>query len=298
MKDNVLKIKTRYDPTPWIAPKQETIKLLTTGDWHTLDKWGICPPNFKTKEGTPLTQHPVQEIVYNECVEICKNIGHVNIAILMGDMAEGKQAKSFGVPLMDADTDNQVNAAFQFYEETIHKYCTPDIVLAVMGTPYHRAVGIGGDLDYQVALRISNIDDVIFGQPNLNFLLGKDKVRWNLQHRISIARVNRMVPFEKTFRLYARQEAESWMGSFDRIPDIIVRAHRHDPQLPFGIGQGRRWAMTTPPLKVVDEYASIMAYPVGPCSVGLMTVTQHGLGDFKGKYYPIKVESDKVEVIR
>ena len=294
----MLKIKTRYDAIPWIASKQESVKLLTTGDWHSLDKWGVCPPNFKTKEGTPLTQHPVQKKVFKESVKHCKEIGHVDVAILMGDMAEGKQAKSFGVPLMDADTDNQVNAAFEFYEQTVHKYCTPTIVLSIMGTPYHRAVGIGGDLDYQVSLRISTIDDVIFGQPNLNFLLGKDKVRWNLQHTMSIARINRLMPFEKTFRLYARLESESWIGEFDRIPDIIVRAHRHDPQLPFGIGQGRRWAMTTPPLKVIDEYADIMAYPVGPCSAGLMTVMQNGVGDFNGKYYPIEVETDKIEVIR
>jgi len=293
----LFKIVTRYDPTLWIASTQETPKLLGTGDWHTLDKWGVCPKDFKTKEGTPLTQHPVQKIVYDETIEICKKIGHVDVAFLMGDMAEGKQVSAYGVPLMDADTDNQVNAAFKFYEDTIYKYCTPTIVLAIMGTPYHRSVGIGGDLDYQIALRISTLSNVVFGQPNLNFLLGKDKVRWNLQHRISIARVNRMMPFEKTYRQHARLESESWTGDFSRIPDMFVRAHRHDPQIPFGIGEGRRWAMATPPLKVVDEFADLLPYPV-KCTAGLMTVKQIELGDFQGKYYPIKVESDEVEVIR
>lgn len=293
----MLKIKTRYDSTPWIASTQETIKLLTTGDWHTLDKWGVCPPNFTTKEGHPITQHKVQKKVFKESVKTCKKIGHVDIAILMGDLAEGKQVKAFGVPLMDADTDNQVRAAFRFYEKTIYKHCTPEIVLVVMGTPYHRSVGIGGDLDYQVAVRISTLTNVIFGQPNLNFLLGKDKVRWNLQHRISLARINRMMPFEKSYRQYARLESESWTGDFNKIPDMIVRSHRHDPQIPFGIGEGRRWAMTTPPLKVVDEYADLLPYPV-KCTAGWMTVTQHGLGDFSGKYYPIKVEPNTVEIIR
>lgn len=292
----MLKIKTRYDPIPWIKTQQETVKLLTTGDWHSLDKWGVCPPSFSTKEGTPLKQHKVQKKVFNESVNICKKIGHVDVAILMGDLAEGKQTKAFGVPLMDADTDNQVEAAFQFYEETIHEHCTPDLVLSIMGTPYHRAVGIGGDLDYQVSVRIAQIDNVIFGQPNLNFLLGKDRVRWNLQHRISIARINRMMPFEKTYRLWARLESESWTGDFKKIPDMAVRAHRHDPQLPYGIGEGRRWAMAVPPLKVVDEYADILLYPV-KCSAGWMTVEQFGVGDFRGKYYPIKVETDSVEVI-
>jgi len=292
----MLKIKTRYDSIPWIKSDSDTVKVLTTGDWHTLDKWGVCPPNFSTKEGTPLHQHKVQKKVYKKTIEICKKIGHVDIAILMGDLAEGKQAKAFGVPLMDADTDNQVNAAFYFYEDTIHEHCTPDIVLSIMGTPYHRAVGIGGDLDYQVSMRISQLDNIIFGQPNLNVLMGKDKVRWNLQHRISIARVNRMMPFEKTYRLWARLESESWTGDFNKIPDMVVRAHRHDPQLPYGIGEGRRWAMATPPLKAVDEYADILRYPV-KCSVGLMSVVQRGVGDFTGKYYPIKVETDAVDVI-
>ncbi len=293
----MLKIKTRYDPIPWIGSTQESVKLLTTGDWHALDKWGICPPHFATKEGTPISQHRVQKKVYKQTVETCKKIGHVDVAILMGDMAEGKQVKAFGVPLMDADTDNQVEAAFQFYESTVHEHCTPDIVLIIMGTPYHRAVGIGGCLDYQVALRISTLDNVIFGQPNLTFLLGKDKVRWNLRHRISITRVNRMMPFEKTYRIWARLESESWTGDFKKIPDMAVRAHRHDPQVPFGIGEGRRWAMAIPPLKVIDEYADLLPYPV-KCSPGLMTVIQYGVGDFRGKYYPFKVESDAVEIIK
>jgi len=293
----MLKIKTRYDSTPWIQSTKEAVKLLTTGDWHALDKWGICPPAFSTKEGTPLHPSKVQKKIYRETVKLCKKIGHVDVAILMGDMAEGKQSKAFGVPLMDADTDNQVEAAFQFYEATVHEHCTPDIVLAIMGTPYHRSVGIGGDLDYQVASKIAQLDNVIFGQPNLSFLLGKDKVRWNLQHRVSIARVNRMMPLEKTYRFYNNLELMSWTGNPKRVPDMVVRAHRHDPQVPFPLGQGRRWAMVTPPLKVVDEYASVMAYPVGPTSAGLMTVKQYGLGDFAGKYYPIKVETDSVEVI-
>jgi len=247
--NNLFRNVTRYDPKFWILHKTKPVRILITGDWHALDKYGINPPCTVSKEGTPVSQSEIQKKVFNETQEICKKIGHVDIVFLMGDLAEGKQVKVFGTPLNDADTDIQVDAAFRFYEETIYKYCTPEYALVVMGTPYHVTVGIGGNLDYQIAERISRLTKTIFGYPNLTFYLGKDKVQWNLQHRMSIARFNRMTPLEKTIRQWATIEINSLLGDFENIPDVIVRAHRHEAQIPIGIGEGRRWAIVSPPLK-------------------------------------------------
>jgi len=291
----LIKIKTRYDPIAWVKPEVKELKVLVTGDWHALDKYGVNPPNIHSMEGTPISQSDLQKKVFKETKKICEEIGHVDIAILMGDMAEGKQVKSQGVPLNDANTDTQVEAAFKFYEETIHKYNTPDVVVAVMGTPYHSSVGIGGNLDYQIALRIGTITNVIYGYPNLTMYVGADKVKWSLRHKISIAKVNRMMPLEQIVRLQARDEAESFDGDLNNLPDISIFAHRHEPQIPVPIGQGRRWAAVSPPLKAADIYAETMQTPVKN-TVGLMTITQYGLGDFRGSFKQINVEESTKKV--
>lgn len=292
----MFKIVNRYDPKPWIAHDTKPVDILVTGDWHALDKFGINPPHTASKEGTPVAQSKLQKKVFKETREICKGIGHVDVVLLMGDLAEGKQMKAFGIPLNDADTDVQVDSAFRFYEETVFKYCTPDYVIVVMGTPYHVTMGIGGNLDYQIAEKISRISKTIFGYPSLTFFLGRDKVRWHAQHRMSFARVNRMMPLEKTVRQWATMEANSLTGNEQNIPDVIVRAHRHEAQIPIGIGEGRRWAMVSPPLKAVDVYADLMPYPVRS-SVALMKVTQMERNFYPGKLYPIDTENKKVEIV-
>jgi len=288
----MLEILTRYDQIPYLFKNMDEIDTLPTGDWHCGDKDGMNPPLSTSLDGTSLPQNKIQKRMYDGLVENLSKIGYIDLLILMGYLAEWKQLKAMGIPLNDSNTDTQVNMAFNLYKETFYEYCKPRKVLAVMGTPYHVMVGIGGNLDYQIADKISRISDVIFGYPNIQFYLGRTKMLWDIQHRISIARVNRTMPIEKTFRQYYRQVMEDGTGE---VPNVIGRAHRHVLQEPMNLGKGvPRWGFVSPALKAQDVYTAQLPYPTEP-TVGVMKITQKK-NNLISDYYPININRRKVKV--
>jgi len=278
----------------WVYSACDRLKFLVTADWHMLDQVGANPPNIRTKEGNLISQSNLQKLTFEGAQKICKDIGKTDGAIIDGDLAAGKDPKQYGIPLSDADTDNQVEAAYQFYKETIYKYCNPDYAFITMGTPYHVLVGIGGNLDYQIALRISELTPVLFGYPNLNVYLGSDKLLWNIQHRMAVTK-DPMGPLVRTFETYARLEMESLAGSMENIPTVICRAHIHKPQLPAPIAGGKRWFLCAPPLKHLGIYEGLLPYPT-KASIGLMEVIQEK-GSLQGKFYPIEIRKKEIEKI-
>jgi hypothetical protein len=265
---------TKAEKKPWFFFDQETMSILVTGDWHVGDKYGILPKNPVTKEGSGIRPSNTQKRIYSDLVKTLKTIGHVDLLLIMGDTCEGKQLSSFGVPLNDADTDNQVNWAAELYQETFYDINSPDKVISVMGTPYHVMVGIGGNLDYQVAQKISTMSETYFGYPNAQFYLGKGKLLWDLQHRVSIASVNRLMPFEKTIRTYAVNVANDG----GEVPDVIGRGHNHSicyDAINVSDGAIPRIAFNNACLKADDIYGLGLPYPT-TAKVGVTTMRQEG----------------------
>jgi hypothetical protein len=286
-----MKVLTNIQKTGYLFPEHDEVNILVTADWHVGDKYGVLPQKPVTKEGIGINPTPIQRKIYKELVKTLKTIGHVDLLLVMGDICEGKQLKSFGVPLNDADTDNQVNWAAELYQETFWDLCTPEKVICIMGTDYHVAVGIGGNLDYQFSSKIKEMSDVIFGYPNAWFKLGKEELVWDLRHRVSIARVNRLMPFEKTIRTYAHNVAND--GGI--IPDVIGRAHNHAICYPaVNVSDGRipRIAFNAPCLKADDVYGQTLQYP-GTAKVGVSTMLQSGkrvTGDYHAFDLSFKVK--------
>lgn len=265
---------TKGGKTPWFFSEENTVDALVTADFHVGDKYGSLPRNPVTKEGSGVRPSPIQRRMYRELVKTLKEIGHKKLLLILGDTCEGKQLSSFGVPLNDADTDNQVNWAAEFYQETFYDITQPEIVIVVMGTPYHVMVGIGGNLDFQFAQKISQMSNVYFGYPNARFYLGKEKLLWDLRHRISIASVNRTMPLEKSFRM----TAVNLINDGQMVPDVMGTAHNHSicfEALNVSDGSVPRIAFNAPCLKADDVYGQSLPYP-STAKVGVTTMRQEG----------------------
>ena len=287
-----MNIVSRYEATPWFYSDTEKVTGIITSDWHIADKYAPLPDQACTKEGQTIKPSKFQRKVKKELIERLKEIGKVDVLIINGDAAEGKQLKSFGVPINDADTDTQGEWAFQFYEETFYKYCNPDKVIMTMGTPYHVMVGIGGNLDYQIADKINRISDVTFGYPVIQFYLGKGKMLWDVRHRVSIATVNRLMPLEKTYRMFYRECIEN---GFD-VPDVVGRAHNHGVVFaPTNVSMGKRkmYGWHSPCLKGSDVYGETLSYPSSP-KLGVLTFNQDER-KLSGDYYPLSVDGRRIE---
>lgn len=288
-----MKLYGRYSKTPWILSEHETINGLISGDWHITDKYAPLPNQACTKEGQTVLASPLQAKIKEELIKELKQIGKVHVLIIPGDILEGIQTKDHGIPVSDSDSDTQVNWAFQFYEETYYKYNNPDVVVIVMGTPYHVMTGIGGNLDYQVACKIDQITPVVFGYPNIQFKLGKTGLLWDVRHRVSIASVNRLMPIEKTFRMFYRECAEMGLT----VPDVVGRAHNHSIALAptnLSMGKIKRYGWHSPTLKASDVYGEGMSYPSSP-KLGFLSFTQGE--ELFGRYHALDIENVEEEKI-
>jgi len=289
-----MKIVGRYDPTPWLYSTEENIDGILTGDWHIGDKYACLPNQACSKEGQTTEPSPVQKEIKRQLIDILKEIGPVKLLVINGDAIEGKQLKMFGIPISDSDTDTQVTWASQFYEETFLKYNKPEHVLVTMGTDYHVSTGIGGNLDYQFADKISRLSDVLFGYPNLRFYLGAGKMVWDVRHRVSIAHVNRLMPMEKTFRAFYRDCAENET----EIPDVVGRSHNHSLAVEprnFSVGRKKFYGWHAPCLKASDVYGEQMSYPSTP-QLGVLSFTQGGRRLY-GDYHDIDLTKKGIEKI-
>ena len=128
------------------------------------------------------------------------------------------------------------------------------------------------------------MSDTYFGYPNAWFYLGEEKLLWDLQHRVSIARVNRLMPFEKIIRTYAVNVTNDGGD----VPDVIGRAHNHGicfPAINVSDGKIPRIAFNSACLKADDIYGQSLSYPGTP-KIGVTTMLQSGR-EVTGKYHPI-----------
>lgn len=281
-----MKIVSRYDKTPWLLSEEETCEGVISGDWHIGDKYAPLPNQACTKEGQTVNPSKVQRKIKTDLIKQLKKVGEKELLIIPGDILEGKQLSAFGVPVSDSDTDTQVNWGLQFYEETFYKYTKPRYVLICMGTDYHASLGIGGNLDYQFADKIDELSEVVFGYPNLAFYLGKGKLLWDVRHRVSIASVNRLMPIEKTYRYFYREEVEN----NGVTPDVVGRAHNHSIVMPptnVSMGSVSKYGWHSPCLKASDVYGEQLRYPSLP-KLGFLTFLQVGERLY-GDYYPLDV---------
>lgn len=257
--------------------EQDDVSYAVLSDSHIGHIKGYLPANAYTKKGQRVPQNPLQRKMHRETIRYLKEIGEVDILILLGDLCEGKQVRTAGIELHDADTDTMVKWAIEAILEWC-SYLKPKVIVMVKGTDYHTTVGIGGDLDYQVANILSQIYKVYYG---VELYLKIGQLIWYLRHYYPTVSVNRMMPLEKLFRFRARDFAS---GRLKVIADVMGFAHIHLHL--FSKIEQRTYMFTAPALKGKDNYMKSRGYGWEP-DLGVLSLKQTGKYIDQHRFYRI-----------
>lgn len=257
----------------------ENLKYAVMSDPHIGHQVGYLPPNAISKKGHRVQQSQFQRRLHRETISHLKEIGKVDILLLLGDLCEGKQVRMAGVGLHDADTDTMVKWAVQSILEWC-SYLKPKVIIITKGTDYHTTRNIGGDLDYQVANILGQTFEVYYG---IEIYAKLGKLVWYLRHYYPTVSVNRTMPLEKMFRFKARDFAAEKLKIF---PDVMGFAHIH---LCLGLTKidQKTYAFTAPALKGKDDYMKSRGYGWEP-DLGVLELRQNGKYIDYSRFYRIE----------
>lgn len=248
--------------------RKKNLKIVIAGDTHVGHQEGYLAPNMQTKKGVVVRQSKTQKERHSETIRHLQEIGEIDILILTGDLCEGKQVRMAGIGLNATDTDTMV----KWTSMTILDWCTilkPKYIVITKGTDYHTSVGIGGDLDYQVASMLSASGYKVYYGIEINVKLGE--LVWYLRHYYPTVSVNRTMPLEKMYRFKSRDYTAERLKI---LPDVMLFAHIHLQLGPIKIEQ-RTYAMTAPALKGKDSYMKSKGYGWEP-DIGILFLEQTG----------------------
>lgn len=232
-----IEANVEYDElTLWHITKKRILHFLGIGDIHESSK----SSRFRER---------VQKAFFNYARELVKKVGKIEVLLLMGDLAEGKDKRGGGVHLETTNTDSQVDRVVKKLQDLID-IIKPEFVIGVGGSPYHRQDG-NSDLDRRVLVALARQN------PKIKFIFGETlflefgRMNWYLRHHYSTGRL-------RTWQLEAF--SQDWITNAElnggEQADVFGFAHVHIPIHPHQImtGEKTKWAFVTPGLKANDRF--------------------------------------------
>ncbi len=238
-----------------------TKTILILSDLHCGSAYGVMPPDFVLSTGAKCNQNKGQEYLWKCWTHALGQLpARVDALILNGDLCEGNAIKDEGRGLSEIDPGFQVRAAVQLLKP-LAKRCKQ--VWATRGSQYH--IGIGGGYEEAVAEGLgAQSFNGWKATPWLRIELGG--LLFDIGHRQSVTIAYRSMPMEREIRF----SLESAARRNERAPDVIVRSHAH-----YGYAMwedGQRYAISTPPFKLMDAYilGSISPNRAMPWSLGMV----------------------------
>ncbi len=213
-------------------------RVLVLGDLHVGSLYSIMPPRVVVKGpggGTVLTYNNVQKQLYREWLNMSRNVGHVDLCVVNGDICEGVNKKSSGLGNWTNDLSLQVETAVDLLG-----MIRADRYAGTQGSYYHAGDNmstdklviqeLGGDFDDELAIRV-------------------DDVRFHFSHKVgtsSSAWMYRPTPIAREMMLSTLVRDE--MGGYD----VVVRSHAH---YMCYVGFAHTLGVITPCWKTRDPYA-------------------------------------------
>lgn len=239
-----------------IDPNKKTItistnknfKIVTLSDFHVGGKFGYLPKNCKDYRGTEINQSTDQEKMEINLLSSFKSIGQIDVLILLGDMIEGKNPKSFGLDIVDGNLSLQRDWCVKALSDIIN-IIQPKIVIGTTGSGYH----VEETQDMQISIMLEKIYpniQVFHGYQYPQFILG-DKY-WKIVHQIGQG--TSMIGTLESY--WSKMNKAMW--DRERVPDVIGFGHIHRavPPANFVNGKNPVYGFISPCQKLPDPFCN------------------------------------------
>jgi len=110
-------------------------KYLFVGDMHVGSSYALMPPKFESTIASNL-----QKKIYGYWKQMVKDVGKVDVLVLMGDIIDGVGKNSNGREMWSTDVDKQIRCALELL-----KMIDFDKSVAVYGSEYHVEGNLNAD---------------------------------------------------------------------------------------------------------------------------------------------------------
>ena len=202
------------------------------GDLHCGHVAGLTPYSWQVSEKRDKKLSRLQKQMYQNYLEMLKEVGPVDILVVNGDAIDGHGKKSNGSELLTTDLLQQVDIAVECLSQVKFKKC-----YFTYGTPYH--VSNNGGQDFQKL-----IADKMGGEIKSQWRLNVDGVIFDIKHDLKTTSTptSRFNPIAKN-RVWDVLRSEKFNIN---SADVIVRSHVHYYSM---CSQSNWTAMTLPALQ-------------------------------------------------
>lgn len=188
-------------------------RILALADIHAGSLYGLTPPRFFVNKLRFPKLYRLQKEMWDSYLSILKKVGKVDVALILGDVIEGKGRKAGGTEHITTDLLEQADIAVE-----VLSHIKADKLFFTYGTSYHTVSGSGEDIDKVVADRLNSAIDS-------HLYLDVEGVTFDCRHHqeSSSNPHGRLTPLSKSKLWNNLQSIRKTAPN----SDVILRGHSH-----------------------------------------------------------------------
>ena len=191
--------------------KKGAKRVVIIADMHCGHRVGLTPPKYQSAI-CGQKYFNIQHELWNQYVDILKDLGKIDVLIVNGDCIDGRGDRSGGVELIARSRMKQVDMAVECINE-----CKADKIIITRGTPYH--TGYKEDFEDLIAKGVGAVKIGEHEWPEVNGLI------FDVKHKIG----NTGVPHTKGTSVNRDKLWNQLWAEREQQPRarIFIRSHVH-----------------------------------------------------------------------
>jgi hypothetical protein len=229
---------------------------LIVADTHAFHQCGLTPPNFLLSTGNILYHNPAQKYLWKCWWHVIRQLPErIDFLILNGDLGEGTQPAEHGRGVQEPEPLYQAEGIKHLLTPIVSRMPDTRMILMQRGTRYH--TGRGGAIEELVGEKLGARRNKVSGRYTENWRSFRaNGVYFDCAHKQSgaenaAAALNREL--DKLYTRLARERRE--------IPKQIVLVRSHTHMGYCCVQREGAIAISTPCLKIMDDYGKGLMYP-------------------------------------